>query len=151
MKTKSNLDEMQRGKLLKIEEIGVWLAFWGLLAAVIVQLLLKADLTQVIGEICVFALVSVYLCVASIKNGLWTASIAASRKTNALFSIVPAAAIGLVSAVKALVISVSVSSTEETFESPRTAVTFELNFTVMAGFESTLFATASCALKEPLR
>ncbi len=105
MKTKSNLDEMQRGKLLKIEEIGVWLAFWGLLAAVIVQLLLKADLTQVIGEICVFALVSVYLCVASIKNGLWTASIAASRKTNALFSIVPAAAIGLVSAVKAFVIS----------------------------------------------
>ena len=35
---KSNLDEMQEAKLLQIEHKGCWLAFWGLLAAMIVEL-----------------------------------------------------------------------------------------------------------------
>ena len=36
-KTKSNLDELQELKLLKIEHNGCWLAFWGLLAVILTQ------------------------------------------------------------------------------------------------------------------
>ena len=37
-KTKSNLDELQELKLLKIEHNGCWLAFWGLLAVILTQI-----------------------------------------------------------------------------------------------------------------
>ena len=40
-KTKSNLDELQELKLLKIEHNGCWLAFWGLLAVILTQIILK--------------------------------------------------------------------------------------------------------------
>ena len=33
-KSRNDLDEMLDSKLLKIEETGVWLSFWGLLFAV---------------------------------------------------------------------------------------------------------------------
>lgn len=36
-KTESQLDEMQEQKLLKIEHTSFWLAFWGLVAAILVQ------------------------------------------------------------------------------------------------------------------
>lgn len=35
---KNNLDEMQEQELLKIEHNGCWLAFWGLLAVMAVQM-----------------------------------------------------------------------------------------------------------------
>ena len=38
MKMKNNLDEMQEQELLKIEHNGCWLAFWGLLVTMIVEL-----------------------------------------------------------------------------------------------------------------
>ena len=38
MKRRNNLDEMQEQKLLHIESRGYWLAFWGLAAALIIQL-----------------------------------------------------------------------------------------------------------------
>lgn len=37
---KSNLDEMQEQELLKVEYNGCWIAFWGLLAAIIIQSIL---------------------------------------------------------------------------------------------------------------
>ena len=37
---KSNLDEMQEQKLLKIEHNGFWFAFFGLFAAIMIQLAL---------------------------------------------------------------------------------------------------------------
>jgi len=126
---------MQQGKLFKIEEAGVWLAFWGLLAAILVQLVLGMTFGQVIGEVCVFAALSVYLSFASLKNGLWAKSMAASRKANALFSLVPAAAVGVLSAVKAFVIS---------HNEPRAALLLQLAATVVvvyAGCFAALEAT----------
>lgn len=38
---KSNLDEQQERKLLEIESRGCWLAFWGLLLALLVDNLLS--------------------------------------------------------------------------------------------------------------
>ncbi len=37
-KRKNNLDERQEQRLLQIESSGFWLAFWGLLAAIVIQL-----------------------------------------------------------------------------------------------------------------
>ena len=37
MKRKNNLDEMQELELLKIEHNGCWIAFWGLIIAIVVQ------------------------------------------------------------------------------------------------------------------
>ena len=42
-KTKSNLDELQELKLLKIEHNGCWLAFWGLLAVILTQIAIGND------------------------------------------------------------------------------------------------------------
>ncbi len=38
MKKKINLDDMQENKLLKMEQNGYWLGFWGLLAAILIIL-----------------------------------------------------------------------------------------------------------------
>ena len=89
-----NLDEMQNQKLLKLEEYGFWIVFWALLLSIIVQLTAGAGIKEVIGEIIVFLMGSVYLAVTTLRNGLWTRSSAPSRKGNALASVIPAAVIG---------------------------------------------------------
>ena len=96
------LDEMQRTKQFQIEEIGANLCFWGLLAAIVIQLLLKGTLTQVLGEIIVFAALSVFNLAASIRQGIWTNRFAATRKNCVWGSVLAAAAVGAVFLVKAL-------------------------------------------------
>ncbi len=99
-KRTGNLDEMQNQKMLKLEEYGFWIVFWALLASIIVQLTAGAGIQQVIGEIIVFLVGSVYLAAATLKNGLWTKSAAPSRKGNALAGMIPAAAIGALNVFK---------------------------------------------------
>ena len=89
-----NLDEMQNQKLLKLEEYGFWIVFWALLLSIIVQLTAGLGINEVIGEIVVFLMGSVYLAITTLKNGLWTRSTVPSRKGNALVSMIPAAVIG---------------------------------------------------------
>ncbi len=90
------LDEMQDQKLMKLEEYGFWIVFWTLLASIIVQLITGAGMKEVIGEIIVFLIGSVYLTITTLRNGLWTRSSAPSRKRNALVSMIPAAAAGAI-------------------------------------------------------
>ena len=89
-----NLDEMQNQKLLKLEEYGFWIVFWALLLSIVVQLTAGLGIKEVIGEIIVFLMGSVYLAITTLKNGLWTRSTVPSRKGNALVSMIPAAVIG---------------------------------------------------------
>ena len=56
-----NLDEMQNQKLLKLEEYGFWIVFWALLLSMIVQIIAGAGIKEVVGEIIVFLIGSVYL------------------------------------------------------------------------------------------
>ena len=88
------LDEMQNQKLLKLEEYGFWIVFWALLVSMIVQIIAGAGIKEVVGEIIVFLIWSVYLAITTLKNGLWTRSSVPSRKGNALVSVIPAAVIG---------------------------------------------------------
>lgn len=103
-KRRNDLDEMLDSKLLKIEETGVWLSFWGLLIAIIVQIVIGFRFREIIGELIVFAVVSVYLLFSSRKNGLGTRRYAPSIKTNVAFSIFPALLIGAISVIRTIFI-----------------------------------------------
>lgn len=86
---KNNLDEMQEQKLLKLESRGFWLIWWGLLAAMAVQLLVYGVETfrLLLGEWVVFMLSSVYMAAACIKQGLWDRKLKPNFKTNLLMSL----------------------------------------------------------------
>ena len=86
---KNNLDEMQEQKLLKLESRGFWLIWWGLLAAMAVQLLVYGveAFHLLLGEWAVFMLSSVYVTAACIKQGLWDRKLKPNFKTNLLMSL----------------------------------------------------------------
>ncbi len=114
----SNLDEMQEAKLLKIEHNGCWLAFWGLVIAMIVQLFTTdaADLPRTLaGEWILFMALAVYLGEACLRNGIWDRRLKADRKTNLIVSLVAAAAAGLVSGAVVLARYHSVSGAVASF------------------------------------
>ncbi len=95
---KNNLDEMQEQKLLKIEHNGCWLVFWGLLIAMVVQILgFGYDFRVIAGEWILFMLLSVYLCIACVRAGIWDRRIPMTRKSNLLASLIAALAVGLFS------------------------------------------------------
>lgn len=84
----SNLDEMQELKLLKIEHTGCWLAFWGLFAAILVQTALgNGGIQNLLGEHILLMILSIYLLVACIKNGIWDRKLKPTFKTNLLISL----------------------------------------------------------------
>jgi len=85
---------------MKLEEYGYWIVFWALLASIVIQLMMGGTIKQVLGEIIVFLIASVYLSVTTLKNGLWTRTSEPSRKGNAVVSIIPAVLIVAVNAFK---------------------------------------------------
>lgn len=96
MKKRENLlDEMQERKLLMIEHNMAWLAFWGLLAAMVIQLLLfgPARWETMAGEWAVFMVICIYLVVKCVKNGIWDRKMKPDRRTNFLASLIGAAAV----------------------------------------------------------
>lgn len=134
MKEKQNiLDEMQENKLVKIEGTGFWLAFWGLLAAIVVQVLIKPDLQRVAGELAVFFAMSAYLMIFCLKNGLWSRTPAPTIKGNAISSVFAALILGAVLIVRSQLILHSGFSTE-------TAATLLLMALAFAGCFATLEA-----------
>lgn len=90
---KNNLDEMQEQKLLHLESRGYWLAFWGLLALMAIQVLIYgiADSVRYIaGEWVIFMILCIYLFAGCMKNGIWDRRLKAETKTNLLMSIATA-------------------------------------------------------------
>ena len=90
---KTNLDEMQEQKLLKIEHNGCWLAFWGLLAAIVVQTVLSFDLKLMAGEYAVFMALCVYVAVACKRAGIWDRRLQPNLRTNLIASVIAGAAV----------------------------------------------------------
>lgn len=99
----NKLDEMQEQKLLQVEHVGVWLAFWGLLLVILVQLVWGSGLLELAGEWCVFMVLSIYLVVGCMKNGIWDRKIPANRKANLWTSLIAAILVGIVTAAVFLV------------------------------------------------
>ncbi|MCM1087174.1 MAG: hypothetical protein NC419_03390 [Muribaculaceae bacterium] len=96
-KSKSRLDEMQEKKLLEIEHNGFWLAFWGLLAAMSVQLLLygREHPEMMAGEWIVFMSIAFYTVIACMKNGIWDRKLAPTPGTNLMVSLIAGAVTGI--------------------------------------------------------
>ena len=92
---KNNLDERQELTLLRLEHNGYWLAFWGLFAAMIVQLFLGWRFREIAGEWIVFMVQAGYLGAACIKNGIWDRYLRPTLKTNLLVSLLAALAAGV--------------------------------------------------------
>ena len=92
---KSNLDEMQEQALLKIEHNGCCLAFWGLLAAMGIQMLLKVPGKAMLGEWIVFMALCVYLVAACLRHGIWDRHLKANPKTNLVVSAVAGVAVSI--------------------------------------------------------
>ena len=92
----SNLDERQEQALLRIEHNGCWLAFSGLLIALIVQqVAFGPSLDRIIGELIVFMVLSVYIGAACLREGIWDRRLRPDAKTNAAISCI----VGLVAGV----------------------------------------------------
>jgi cation transport ATPase len=101
MKRLNQLDEMQEQELLKIEHNGCWLAFWMLLAAVIVQsIFFNADLRMLAGEWIIFMVLAFYLAGACIRKGIWDRTFEMNTKTNLVVSLIAGLALGIIWAVK---------------------------------------------------
>ena len=92
---KSNLDEMQEQALLKIEHNGCWLAFWGLLVVMAVQMVMRVPGRQMLGEWIVFMALSLYIAIACLRKGIWDRHLKANRKTNLIISLLAGAAAGI--------------------------------------------------------
>ena len=92
---KNNLDEMQEQELLKIEHNGCWLAFWGLLAAMALQMVMRVPGRQMLGEWIVFMALSLYIVIACLRKGIWDRHLKANRKTNLIVSLLAAVATGI--------------------------------------------------------
>ena len=92
---KSNLDEMQEQALLKIEHNGCWLAFWGLLAAMALQMVMRVPGRQMLGEWIVFMALSLYIVIACLRKGIWDRHLKANWNTNLIVSLLAAVATGI--------------------------------------------------------
>ena len=92
---KNNLDEMQEQALLKIEHNGCWLAFWGLLAAMGLQMVMRVPGRQMLGEWIVFMALSLYIVIACLRKGIWDRHLKANWKTNLIVSLLAAVATGI--------------------------------------------------------
>ena len=96
-KMKNNLDERQELKLLKIEHNGCWMAFWGLLLAMLIQLLAGNDgIRNLAGEWVVFMCLTFYLMVSCIKNGIWDRKLKPSFRNNLIASSIAAVVVGII-------------------------------------------------------
>ena len=99
MKRRNNLDEMQEQKLLHIESRGYWLAFWGLAAALIIQLAIygpDADYKVMLPEWIVFMGICLYMVIGCIKAGIGDRALKPSFKDNILMSVLAGLLMGVV-------------------------------------------------------
>ncbi len=91
---KNHLDEMQEQTMLRIEHAGVWLCFWALFAALMIQVALGAAFDQIAGELIVFLTLCVYLVARCVKAGIWDRRLKPNLKTNLLVSLLTGLATG---------------------------------------------------------
>lgn len=88
-KCKNNLDEMQEQKMLKIEHTACWIGFFGLLAAIYVQMAIgNRGIRAIGGESVVILVMGIYIVVGCIRNGIWDRNAEPTPKTNLIISLV---------------------------------------------------------------
>lgn len=95
-KIKNNLDERQEQTLLRIEHNGCWLAFWGLVAAIVVQsIILDFDYKNMAGEFIVLVMLALHIVVSCIRQGIWDRRLKPDISSNILVSLTAALITGI--------------------------------------------------------
>lgn len=94
-KPKSQLDEMQEQKLNKAGNTGMRIAFFGLFFAIMIQLILDADLSKVMGEYVVFTILCAYNLLSNFKRGFWSRYFKPGIKNYLACSLLSGAIVGL--------------------------------------------------------
>lgn len=95
-KWKNNLDEMQEQKLMKLEHNTCWLAYWLLIAAILVQYIFTGSMDAVLGEIVVLLIMCLYLAIGCLRLGIWDRHMKANWKTSLIGSLIAGSVVGLV-------------------------------------------------------
>ncbi len=100
---KSNLDEMQEQNLLRIEHNGYWLAFWGLVVAMVIQMIVGGAqaFQHMLGEFIILMSLCAYTVIACIKHGIWDRRLAPNFKTNLLMSLGTGIVMGIATGISA--------------------------------------------------
>ena len=92
---KNMMDEMQEQTQLRIESGGCWLAFSGMLAAMVVQCVLHCTPASMAGEWVVFMVLCVYMLVQETRSGLWDRHLKPNLGTNLLLSLLTVVAMAV--------------------------------------------------------
>lgn len=90
---KSNLDEFQEQELLKIEHNVCWIAFWGLFASMVIQIVMygyEDGFKTVAAEWTLFMAICIYMGIACMRKGIWDRRLKANTLTNLVVSLVAA-------------------------------------------------------------
>lgn len=107
-KAKNNLDERQEAALLKSESKGFWLAYWLLLAVILIQVIIgttpfSKDIPPMAGEWIVFMVMCIYSVSRYMKDNVWDRRLKPDFKTNLLLSLGAGAVVGILCACMLLV------------------------------------------------
>ena len=82
----SVLDEREMLELYRVEHFGLWLMYFLLCAAILIQLLLGAKIQQMAGELAVVIIASMAMVVLNVRHGVWDTDSRPSVRGNALYS-----------------------------------------------------------------
>lgn len=96
-KVTNKLDEMQEQKMLKIEHNGCWLAFWGLLAVLVIQVFIygAGEWRHMAGEWIVFMCLALYISIDCIRNGVWDRRLSPTPIVNFCVSLIAGAVVAV--------------------------------------------------------
>ena len=101
-KMTNKLDEMQEQKMLRIESNGCWLAFWGLLAVLFIQVIIygyegyrDGSWRYMAGEWIVFMCLALYITIDCIRNGIWDRRLSPTPIVNVCASAIAGVAVGV--------------------------------------------------------
>ena len=96
---RTNLDEQQEQKLLRIESRGFWMAYWGIMIVLFINMIFVDNPIAIYSLWALFMLLSVIVGVSCVKEGIWDRRLDMSKKTIVLLSLAGAlifAAIGII-------------------------------------------------------
>lgn len=104
-KLKNKLDERQENALKTIESQGFWIAFWGLLAILILKIIVlpPQSFKSILPEWALFMVLALYVVVQCLRHNIWSRCAEPSAKTNALASAIAGLAIAAVVIVMGMV------------------------------------------------
>ena len=92
---KNNLDELQEQKLLHIESKGYWIAFYGSIILLGIQMIFVSDLVAVVSTWIMFMTHALYVSISCKKEGIWDRKQDMSKKTIAMSSLTSAISVAI--------------------------------------------------------